>query len=92
MESDPEEMVGIARQRHYGHRLCWPVEVILDMGANLGQGTTACRWFFPEARVYCFEPNRNLWPKLKPRFEGQPQVVLNEMALSYSRGEALGFL
>jgi len=38
---------------------------VLDVGANVGQFAATLSWRFPEARVWSFEPNRDIYPLLE---------------------------
>ncbi len=39
--------------------------VILDVGANVGQFCSAAKLFYPKARIYCFEPDTNVYKRLE---------------------------
>jgi FkbM family methyltransferase len=43
------------------------VDVILDVGANIGQSVTRYRWLFPEAVIHSFEPVPEAFEELRRR-------------------------
>lgn len=88
MQLSRQEIEGIARQSQYFERLNWPVEVIFDVGANVGQSAAAYLQFFPAAQVHCFEPNGKLLNDLRRRFQNLPSVFINHVALSRLPGIA----
>lgn len=66
-------------QRHklHGHDVCddirkWQasVDTVFDVGANIGQTTTAFSEGFPEARFYCFEPVQSTYDLLNKNLSG----------------------
>lgn len=41
------------------------ITTVLDVGANLGQFAATWRYYAPGARIYSFEPNRDIYPLLR---------------------------
>lgn len=63
-------------------------DVVLDVGANIGHyASTVCR-YYPNARVYAFEPHPNIFPKLDTRGKTEGFEAVN-VALSDKEGEAM---
>nr|NIR59202.1 FkbM family methyltransferase [Gammaproteobacteria bacterium] len=63
-------------------------ELILDVGANVGQSTRRYLRDFPRARIISFEPCGRLFAKLEATFAGMPRVTCERLALSSSEGDA----
>jgi FkbM family methyltransferase len=61
-----------------------PPQVLFDVGANRGQTTLQLASLFPEAQIYTFEPNSNIFPDLQRAVSHLPQVS----ALPLAFGEA----
>ena len=60
----------------------------LDVGANIGvyaEGVLRAR---PKARAWLFEPVRTYYDRCRQRFEGRPEVVVENLALGDETGEA----
>jgi FkbM family methyltransferase len=55
----PEEIVTLAKYINFNK-----VKIVYDVGANIGQWAYTVKSFFPETRVYSFEPNRVPFEKL----------------------------
>jgi FkbM family methyltransferase len=55
--------------------------LIFDVGANKGQSITRFRKLFPQATIHAFEPLKAEFQNLKERYETDPSVVLNNIAL-----------
>ena len=68
------------------------VEIIFDVGANVGQTTQKYRKLFPEASVYGFEPFPEVFAKYLRAFAGDRQVHPENIALSNKNGDAKFFL
>lgn len=67
-----------------------PGELVFDVGANIGKKTElylACG-----ARVVCFEPQKQCCTVLKNKFKNNHNVVVEELGLSSSDGEAVLFM
>jgi len=63
-----------------------PIEVIFDVGANIGQSTIEYKSYFPNAEVYAFEPINQTFEELKSNVNTLQSVYLNKFALSSSSG------
>ncbi len=61
--------------------------VLLDMGANVGNWTSAALWEHPSASVHCFEPTPAIATVLSKRFDSNSNVVVHNLALSDCQGE-----
>lgn len=57
------------------------VGIVMDVGANVGQYTVMYLKYFPQAKVYCFEPAGHTFAKLSQRFYDEPRVSLRQCAL-----------
>lgn len=60
--------------------------VVFDVGANLGQTADAYRAQFPEARIFCFEPNPDLVARLRHKFQNDPLITVLPYAVSDRAG------
>jgi FkbM family methyltransferase len=61
-------------------------EVVLDVGANLGQSAEQFLRWFPTARVICFEPVTTTFKELERRLGSHPRVRLARLALGAAPG------
>jgi FkbM family methyltransferase len=57
------------------------IKVILDIGANEGQSMLAFRRHFPDADIFCFEPNKQTFEILKAHSENNPRIKLYNYAI-----------
>jgi FkbM family methyltransferase len=55
--------------------------VCLDVGANVGEYTTAILEFIPKARIHLFEPHPHSIQSLSESFSANSNVVIHELAL-----------
>ena len=62
-----------------------PAPVILEIGANCGQTTVEFMRHFPDARIYCFEPDPRAIQKFKSNIQSA-QVSLIEAAVGANAG------
>jgi FkbM family methyltransferase len=85
----------IVRQPHRGLDVCQDVlaslpslhvEVIFDIGANVGQSLEHYLAWFPDAKVYCFEPSRSACNELKRAFSGRSKVEAYQVAMGSAEG------
>jgi FkbM family methyltransferase len=60
---------------------------ILDVGANVGQFAVAAAKVFADARIYSFEPNPEVVPKLRATVYSLPNVTVHEFGLGDVHGE-----
>lgn len=63
--------------------------LIFDVGANLGQSTEIYRVLFDQCIVHAFEPQPDLFEKMRQRLGGLDRVVLNQTALGDEIGTAV---
>lgn len=63
-----------------------PLNVVFDVGANVGQTTRAMLDAFPEVKIYSFEPHPKVFASLASRIP-QGRVTLNNLALGAETGE-----
>jgi FkbM family methyltransferase len=63
-------------------RLDKSVEVVVDIGGNIGDYTESFLKIFPEAEVHIFEPQRLNIEKLKLRFLGQENIKIQQLGIS----------
>ena len=59
---------------------------IVDVGANEGDFSNEIMAQLPNARIHAFEPNPPTFGRLSERFAGADNIVLNNCALSSSKG------
>lgn len=64
------------------------VNVLFDVGANRGQSAVEYSRCFPDARIYCFEPVRSTFLKLRDRTSGMSHVQCHNVAFGAARGAA----
>lgn len=62
------------------------LEVIFDVGANVGQSARAYLEALPDARIYCFEPVSSTFLKLKKNLGHQANVHPFQLALGETKG------
>jgi FkbM family methyltransferase len=55
--------------------------VVLDVGANCGQAACRYRGLFPNARIYCFEPQAELCRQMEDRFKDDPGITVYSCAV-----------
>ena len=65
----------------------WPFELIVDVGANIGQTATMYSNLFPDARIICFEPDTNIFGDLQANVSDLPSVNCECMALGNLKGK-----
>jgi FkbM family methyltransferase len=70
-------------QRFPGYR----VNVVFDVGANVGQSALSYLSTFPSSIIYCFEPITLTFEKLIRNVEGKSQVLCYNLALGDSAGK-----
>lgn len=86
--------------RYFPRGVSWPydvqrfsgtrrLEVLFDVGANIGQTVERLVRYFPQSRIYSFEPGPTSFKTLQRRFGGRPGVHLHPVALGATRGTAV---
>lgn len=55
--------------------------VIFDVGANNGQTVLKLKSYWPDARIHCFEPGSVAFKELSHRYDTDPLVTMNNLAL-----------
>lgn len=63
------------------------VDVIFDVGANIGQSALSYVSSFPESTIFCFEPIKESFEQLKRNVQGQSKVHCYNLALAQSEGK-----
>ena len=63
------------------------VDVVLDVGANVGQSARRYLGCFPGAQIYCFEPVRDTFRRLQDSLEGERHVHCVPLALGSRPGK-----
>jgi len=63
------------------------VDVIFDIGANVGQTATSYRQLFPEAKIHSFEPSDPAFSTLASSFVGDQRFNAWKLAISNVDGE-----
>jgi len=69
---------------------CFPRDLtgmFLDIGANRGQSIESIMLVRPKAKIVAFEPNPELWNKLRKRYGHQREIQLCNIALSDQEDE-----
>jgi FkbM family methyltransferase len=61
--------------------------IIFDVGANVGEFTQNSIKKFPDSDIYCFEPSKSTFDKLKNNFGKVSRVHFHKIALSNIEGE-----
>ena len=86
------------RSRH-GHYDCHDIKrsgsqisVIFDVGAHTGESALKFSFAFPKARIYCFEPVRATFEKLKRNLAGYKKIICHNLAFGSSDGKATVYL
>lgn len=67
---------------------CGTVATVVDVGANRGQFALASRYFFPQSRIYAFEPIPGLATALLKKFATSPEVHVENAAVGSRPGQA----
>ena len=62
------------------------VNVVFDVGANKGQSIRLFQKWFPESKIYSFEPNPKLFSKLENKHKKNKKTTLFKFALSNENG------
>ncbi len=65
-----------------------PEPVILDIGANVGQTTRQLAKLLPRARIWSFEPNAEIFPRLSKNVADLPRVTAINAALGAEEATA----
>jgi FkbM family methyltransferase len=89
---------------HHGYdfhpvdRRCWEdqiallhgrnVEVVFDIGANVGDIAAQYREMYPNSRLFCFEPQETHFLSLTNRFQGDPHISFHRAAIGTVPGKA----
>ena len=63
-----------------------PVEVVFDLGANVGYVTAALRREHPDAQIHAFEPTPATFAALQQHLGGEPGVHLHQVAVGDQDG------
>lgn len=85
--------------RYFPRGISWPydvqrfsgtrkLEVIFDVGANIGQTVERLLRYFPQSQIYSFEPGAKSFETLQRRFGGRAGVHLHGIAMGATRGTA----
>ncbi len=77
---------GFERQQQFRPYFAGKEMVIFDIGANVGQSTTKYRSYFPEARVYAFEPHPDSYRQFIQAHGYDPLVFAYQAALGPQKG------
>lgn len=63
------------------------LNVLFDVGANTGQTRHWLRYYVPKAKIYSFEPVKDVYQQLLQNSAGDANCVLENFALGEARGE-----
>ena len=66
-----------------------PIEVIFDVGANVGQTSTEFSHNFPQAKIFAFEPIAMTFEQLKENTKKIPNVNCFQIALGSEAGKSV---
>ncbi|MDJ0704390.1 MAG: FkbM family methyltransferase [Leptolyngbyaceae cyanobacterium MO_188.B28] len=69
-----------------------PMNVIFDIGANIGDSTIGYKKYFPNSEIHAFEPVKDTFEVLKKNTHNLQKIFLNNLALSSQPGEKRVFL
>jgi FkbM family methyltransferase len=61
-----------------------PVDMIFDVGANVGQSAALYAKRFPKSRIYCFEPASDTFHQLRDMLKGSNLVACYQLAFGAS--------
>jgi len=78
----------VAAASEHKHVLSSILKTVIDIGANRGQFSLAARRWAPKARIFAFEPLAEPVARFNRVFNGDQQVILNQVAIGPAKGEA----
>ena len=64
------------------------IEMVFDVGANVGQSAHRYLHWFPDAQVLCFEPARSTFERLQRKLGAEPKAQCLRLALGARSGSA----
>jgi FkbM family methyltransferase len=64
-----------------------PLDVLFDVGANVGQTRNWFRYYKPQAKIFCFEPVKSTFDQLLKNSTHDSNCVLENLAFAEKRGE-----
>src|SRR5687767_8131364 len=62
------------------------IPTIFDVGANVGDVSAIYQQLFPSCKIHAFEPFPHTFRKLQGRFDHDPTVKMNQVAVSDVEG------
>jgi len=62
------------------------IRTIVDVGANIGQSTDAYIRYFPNAAIWCFEPNSEIYSTLQNTYSNNTKIKCENIALGAKEG------
>ena len=60
---------------------------IVDIGANIGQFMFATKLFYPDSKVYCFEPTPKTYERLKENAKKFNNVITKNLGVGNKKGK-----
>lgn len=66
---------------------CRPIEIIFDVGANIGQSARSFRESFPHAKIFCFEPFDKIFRILQKNLGRTSDIKLFQIAFGDLPGQ-----
>lgn len=63
------------------------LDVLFDVGANMGQTRNWFRYYKPQAKIFCFEPVKSTFGQLVNNCKNDGNCVLENLAFAEKRGE-----
>lgn len=61
--------------------------VVVDIGANIGQFMFATKLFYPDSKVYCFEPAPKIYEKLEKNAKQYNNVITKNLGIGNRKGK-----
>lgn len=75
--------------RRLSRRLGYPIQILFDVGANVGQTAQKVLDAFPSVSVVCFEPHPKTFAQLSERMAAEKRVAVHNLALGSEPGKAV---
>jgi FkbM family methyltransferase len=63
------------------------IDIVFDVGANVGQSAKCYLGCFPRSHIYCFEPVRDTFRQLQDNLKGNNRIHCVQLALGSSKGK-----
>lgn len=63
------------------------LDIVIDVGANIGQTINIIKRVNPKCKVIAFEPNKELYRDLVKKFNNNPSVKIENLGISSKNGQ-----